>query len=285
MYARPLPQPAWLLLVAVASIVILLMLRPSQSATLLVSRWRPQPMITQPDQPAHHPNPPPPISGEAQPVAPVAEFDISVDEGLYADQRQELTDDLRQALAYVTERFGSGPSGRFTAAVLYDGGCALHGIAYTDIRTVQVYACPNIDRGRAVAIMAHEFVHQLEQDRYGPAHLSADLILSEGAATWGAGEYWLGPHSDFRSMVREQRANGLFYPLATHYNGLGIAAMNALYYQWASFVDFLITTYGREKFDRLYVSGHGAPGSADYAGVYGKGLDELEREWVAWLDG
>ena len=61
--------------------------------------------------------------------------------------------------------------------------------------------------------------------------------------------------------------------------------MNALYYEWASFVDFLITTYGREQFDRLYVSGGGgAPGGADYAGVYGKELHALEAEWIAWLD-
>lgn len=282
MYARDLPRPAWLIMVALASIFVILLLRPNQSATLLVSRWRQQPMITQPDQPAQHPNPPPlEITGAA---VPVDQFDISVADSLYSDQRPALNEDLQRALAYVITRFGSGPSGRFRAALLDDGGCALHGIAYTDVRSVQVYTCPDIGRDRAVAIMAHEFVHQLEQDRYGPAHLNADLILSEGTATWAAGEYWLGGQPDFRTYVREQRRAGLFYPLATHYNGLGVAAMNALYYEWASFVEFIINTYGREQFDRLYVSGHGAPGSADYVGVYGKGLDVLEREWQAWLD-
>jgi hypothetical protein len=132
--------------------------------------------------------------------------------------------------------------------------------------------------------MAHEFAHQLAQDRYGPAHLSADLILAEGVATWGAGEYWLSGQPDFRSFVRGQRAAGVFYPLATDYTGMGIGAMNALYYQWASFVDFLISSYGRAKFDQVYIAGQGAPGSADYRGVYGKQLDVLEQEWQAWLD-
>jgi hypothetical protein len=59
--------------------------------------------------------------------------------------------------------------------------------------------------------------------------------------------------------------------------------MNRLYYQWASFVEFLLETYGRERFDALYISGAQAPGSADYAGVYGKDLPTLEREWLAWL--
>jgi hypothetical protein len=283
MRSDTLPRPVWLLIIALVSILVLWATQPSRSSELLISRWRPEPMITQPDQPAEHPNPPPPaLSGAAQPVA--AELDLSVDAGLYDDQREQLASDLKQALAYVVERFGSGPTQRFRAAVLLDGGCGLHGIAYTDVRVVQTYSCPNIGRDRAVAIMAHEFVHQLEQDRYGPAHLSADLILSEGMATWGAGKYWLGGQPSFRSFVRDQRAGGLFFPLATDYSGRGIAAMNALYYQWASFVDFLISTYGRESFDKLYVSGSNEPGSADYAGVYGKGLDVLEREWVAWLD-
>jgi hypothetical protein len=32
------------------------------------------------------------------------------------------------------------------------------------------------------------------------------------------------------------------------------------------------------------VTGNRAPGSADYAGVYGKSLADLEQEWLAWLD-
>ncbi len=223
----------------------------------------------------------PSITGDA---LPVAQFDMIVDDGLYTDDRQALADDLKQALDYVTKRFGSPPSSRFNAMVARDASCGLHGVAYTEERTVQVSSCNDIARPRAVAIMAHEFVHQLAQDRYGPAHLSADLMLAEGVATWGAGKYWLGSQPDFRSYVRGQRDSGIFYALATDYTGKGIDAMNALYYQWASFVDFLIASYGREKFDHLYVTGHGTPGSADYRGVYDKDLGALEQEWQAWLD-
>lgn len=278
-----LPGPVRLLAVALVAIVVIVLLRPGPSSDRLISRWRPEPLLTQPDQPSQHPNPPP-VAAIVGVALPIEEFDLRVAEGLYDDQRAPLADELRRALAYVVARFGSSPAARFQAVVLRDDSCGLHGIAYTDVRSVQVYTCPRLGRERVVAIMAHEYVHQLAQDRYGAAHLNADLILSEGVATWAAGEYWLGGQPDFRAYVRGQRAAGLFYPLATSYRGLGVAAMNALYYQWASFVDFLIDAYGREKFDQLYVSGHGAPGSADYAGVYGKGLDELEREWAAWLD-
>jgi hypothetical protein len=289
MFARETSFNRYTLIVAAASVAILVVLwRPAAPSPKLVSRWQPQPMLTQPDQPQHLENPPVPasIEAEAQPLTGAgAGFDLSVDDGLYPSERDALAAELQQALEYVARRFGGGPSSRFQAALVADGGCGLHGLAYTDVRQVQTFTCNDIPRARAVAIMAHEFAHQLEQDRYGPAHLGADLILSEGTATWAAGEYWLSGAPDFRTFVRNQRAAGVHYPLATHYSGLGIGAMNALYYEWASFVDFLIATYGRAKFDQLYVSGGGAPGSADYAGVYGKSLDALEQEWLAWLDG
>lgn len=285
-YANERRLPLWVPLVALVSIVVLV-LPLLRSAPPPVSLWRGNSMLTerenQPapaDQPTPAPVPPPQINGDARPVA---QFDIAVDDGLYAGERAELDGDLHKALGYVSQRFGSGPSGAFKAVVSWDNGCGLHGIAYTEARSVQVFTCDSIARPRAVAIMAHEFVHQLAQDRYGPAHLSADMILLEGVATWGAGDYWLGGQPDFRSYVREQRRSGVFYPLATDYTTVDINGMNALYYQWASFVDYLIATYGRDKFDKLYVSGHSAPGSSDYAGVYGKGLDQLEQEWQGWL--
>ena len=270
MNARPLPSPLYLLLFAAVALAAALLLRPADERQP-ISRWRPGESAAAPA----------PIAAEAVPVGVVA---MQADDGLYAAERAELSAELDRALGYVSGRFGGALSGPVTAALLNEAGCGLSGIAYTDIRVVQVSTCQSIERGRAVAILAHELVHQLQQDRYGQPHLSADLILLEGMATWGAGEYWLGGHPDFRSYVRAQRDAGVLYPLATHYSGLGIGAMNALYYQWASFVEFLIQTYGRDRLDQVYVTGRGAPGSADYAAGYGKGLDELEREWLAWLD-
>ncbi|MDZ4719623.1 MAG: hypothetical protein SH847_14300 [Roseiflexaceae bacterium] len=269
-----LPTPVYALMVAAVSLVILGVLWWPRSTEPSFSPWT----RAMPQQQAM-------IRGAAQSVAidPGA-MELRVDDGLYTNERNELQTDLEQALAYVANRFGSGLNAPVTTSVILENGCSLHGVAYTDVRNVQVFTCDAITRGQAVAILAHEMTHQLAQDRYGPSHLHADLILSEGVATWAAGRYWLSGKPDFRTYVRDQRRNGVSYPLATHYAGLGVGAMNALYYQWASFVEFLINTYGRESFDRLYVSGAGDPGSADYAGVYGKGLPELELEWSAWID-
>ncbi|MEI7769914.1 MAG: hypothetical protein WCI67_08000 [Chloroflexales bacterium] len=222
------------------------------------------------------------LSGEYIPASD--ELDIVSAEGLFpAGDKEALAADLGRAPAYVSQRFGSGPSSRFSAYLGMEPGCGIHGIAYTTERTVQVYTCPDLPRARAVNILAHEFVHQLAQDRYGDRHLQADQILLEGVATWGAGDYWLGDKPSFAAFVRPWVVAGSTLPLATSYVGRPIGDMNTLYYEWASFVEFLIKAYSRDKFDALYVSGHSDPGSADYQGVYGKALDQLEAEWRSWV--
>jgi hypothetical protein len=268
-----LPHPIVTVLIALASITVLVMLW-GPSVTPASTRWS---GLARPTAGT--------ISAAmvAQPAATLP-IDLQIDAGLYPDQRDQLRTDLAITLGYVSARFGSGMQGRVTASFVQDDGCGLRGIAYTDVRNVQVFTCAGVSSNRAVAILAHEFVHQLAQDRYGPPHLHADLILSEGVATWGAGRYWLAGKPDFRSYVREQRRNGVSYPLAISYEGLGPGGMDALYYQWASFVEYLIGTYGRDSFDRLYVSGAGEPGSANYLGIYGKDLPTLEREWSVWLE-
>ncbi|NTU81095.1 MAG: hypothetical protein HGA45_17225 [Chloroflexales bacterium] len=211
---------------------------------------------------------------------------IVVADGLLSEQGQaSLVADLDQALQYVVRRFGSGPKGQINTYVGLEPACGLHGIAYTEVRTVQVFTCRELPVGRAVNILAHEYVHQLCHDRYGDLHLKADLVLVEGVATWGAGTYWLGGAPDFRTFVRPWLEKGEDIPLHESYVGLPVSDMNKLYYQWASFVEFLIDTYGREQFDRLYITGQNYPASSDYLGVYGKRFDELEVDWKAWVLG
>jgi hypothetical protein len=206
--------------------------------------------------------------------------------GLFDEQEQaRLRADIERALGYVVTRFGSAPLGPISAYLGLEPTCGLHGIAYTDVRTVQVFTCRDLPTSRVVSIAAHELVHQLCHDRYGEAHMRADLVLMEGVATWGAGAYWLGEAPSFRAFVRPWLARGEELPLGISYVGRSISDMNKLYYQWASFVEFLIEHEGRERFDALYVSGASAPASADYLGIYGRSFAELEAEWRAWVLG
>lgn len=225
---------------------------------------------------------PAPLLGTTLPVG--SSIDLTTADGLFNDdERAALAADLDAAMSYVVARFGTAPAGRISTLVGAEPGCGLHGIAYTDVRSVQVFTCRDLPTSRAVNILAHEFVHQLCHDRYGDAHLSADLILSEGAATWGAGKYWLGDAASFREFVRPWVAGGTAIPLSESYVGRPISDMNQLYYQWASFVEYLIETYGRDSFDRLYVTGQNYPASSDYLGVYNIPFDQLEADWKAWV--
>jgi hypothetical protein len=201
-----------------------------------------------------------------------------------ADQQQHLTTESEWALAYVSERFGHTPARPVTIAIQQAADCQLNGIAFTGQRQVQVFACPQTARDRVVNVLAHELVHQLAHDYYGDQHLQADMILLEGLATWGSGEYWLSGQPSFRTFVRQNYyETDKLLPLQTSYQGRSIDDMNMLYYEWASFVEYLLEAYGREKFDALYISGAQSPGSADYQGVYGKDLATLEQEWLIWL--
>lgn len=278
-------------LVGIPTFIIIIMITQWQPAsTPPIAAWQPTPLITQPDQAHRMSNPPTPvmqISARAQPVAD-GRFEVVVADTVYPGQLPAVQSAFAEAFSYVSGRFtGDTPLSAppFLASIALDPECELHGITYPDERIVQVFSCTDIALDRATAIMAHEFVHQLEYDRYGPPHLNADVILSEGVATWAAGRYWLGGQADFRSFVRAQRQRGTLLPLATNPAEHGPATLNALYYQWASFVEFLLQRDGRAAFDRLYLTGDFAPGSSDYAGIYGKTLDELEREWLTWLDG
>lgn len=226
---------------------------------------------------------PVPVSGD---IHQRDQVHVTTEEAIYSSEIQMgLVDDIESSMVYVSNRFGSGLTSPVQVYVGKEPNCNLNGLAYTDQRLVQVFTCSSLPSDRTVNILAHEFVHQLAHDRYGPPHLQADLILSEGVATWGAGKYWLGDAQSFTDFVRHYygTSSDSLLPLNTSYVGRPVSDMNKLYYQWASFVEFLLDTYGREQFDALYVTGSNAPGSADYPGIYGKPLGVLEQEWKKWL--
>lgn len=218
-------------------------------------------------------------------------FTLELDPILYPGQEAELRAWIDQALATAAARFvGSDGSLRRLALqpiniyVTNDVRCGLRGHALTEGRNLQVFTCNTIAPSRAVAILAHEVVHQLAYDYYGPREIQDDLILVEGLATWGAGPYWLGGHTSFRSYAAGLRRQGFAYDLDQGFSFDDVAAMNGQYYQWASFVEFLIERNGHAAFDQLYTTGNGAMGSADYRGVYNADLATLQREWLAWLN-
>jgi hypothetical protein len=202
----------------------------------------------------------------------------------------ELAPDFEEAIERVGLRLRAQLSGR--VAISFEppqsGPCALRGLTRSHERMIQLYYGPDTSRQLILPIVAHELAHELQHDYYGwDAHRRSDTILLEGQATWASADY--SRDADGRptwaSAAEQALAQGQLLPLATDLaRDCRRTTRNAAYTGWASFVDFLIVTYGRERFDRLYRSEGGrAPGSADYAGVYGKALAVLDQEWRVWL--
>lgn len=272
--------PRWLRPAGVVLIVLLL---------VVVVRQREQrPIISSLDiQPAATPRRPAETgSGDRQPAATTAHLRIYTGAGSYDKTvAASLAPPLEEALAYAEQRTGLALARPIN--VVFDRrpqACGLDAAAYTATRTIMLYACSDTPTRRAVNILAHEYVHQLAHDRYGEQHLEADLILSEGFATWGAGRYWLGSYRSFHDFVQAEYGAHLL-PLATDPRaGVPIATLNQLYYQWASFVEWVRATHGQAAFDQLYVTGATRrPGSAGYQAVLQTGLADAEQQWHAWL--
>lgn len=211
--------------------------------------------------------------------------------GLTARAVQALAMDAEAAIQRMAPLAGGELTGR--VAISFEapqsGPCALRGLTLSNQRTIRLYYAPGTDRARVSGILAHELFHQLQHDAYGERdHRKADVILLEGMAAWGTAAFFQTPDGEpqYRARVREALRAGELLPLTTSLErDCRTTTRNNIYNQWASFVEYLERTYGRARLDAAYRSSTGRPaGSADYRGVYGKPLADLEREWRAWVE-
>jgi hypothetical protein len=232
--------------------------------------------------------PAPPLRGEL--ATRTAHLDIYRLEGSVPITRLlELAPRFEEAIGRVGARMGAELAGRVALRFepAQNGACAVRGLTMSHDRTIRMFYGPDTAPERLLAVAAHEFAHELQHDYYGwPAHQRSDTILLEGQATWASGDYALGDNRrpEWATRAEQALAAGQLLPLTADLEAdCRTTTRNSAYTGWASFVDFLMT-FGRERFDKLYRSSAArAPGSADYAGVYGKSLDQLDHEWRQWL--
>ena len=114
------------------------------------------------------------------------------------------------------------------------------------------------------------------------------MNLIEGFANWASLRYWSAwqGYASFDDVVRGYLADGRFVPLDNPPADCTIVARDVVYNERASFVGYLIGTYGLDRF--LEVSGQVVAFRrptlyfiADYEGVYGKSFATLLAEWTA----
>lgn len=210
--------------------------------------------------------------------------------GLDTEAIHWISEQAEQAIATGTAKMGThGLNGRI--AIRFEpaltGPCAYRGLTLSNERTILLYYDPGTNPMRVVSILAHEFIHQLQQDYYGAPHLVSDTILLEGMATWGSSDYFLTEDGEpyYHVNAKEALRTNALLPLTTDLDAdCRTTTRNSIYDQWASFFEYLLVTYGRDKIDAVYVDSRGrAPGSANFQGVFGKSLAELEADWITWL--
>lgn len=209
---------------------------------------------------------------------------------LTAEEILALSTAVEQSIASGSSLLGSNLTGR--VALRFEpeqhGPCAIRGLTLSNERTIYMYYAPGSNLWNIEAILAHEFVHQLQHDYYGPQHhLRSDVILLEGMAVWGSSPYYQDANGQprYHAFAKQAMHEGILLPLTTSLDAdCRTSTRNFIYDQWASFVEYLLITYGRERLDAVYADSTGRPaGSANYLGVYGKSLEQLESDWVAWL--
>ncbi len=232
--------------------------------------------------------PAPALAGEL--IISTTRLDLyRIEGGLTITALLDLAPQFEQAIDRVGERMGAHLSGRVALSFepAQRGPCALRGLTLSHQRIIRLYYAPETPEQRVLAIVAHELAHELQHDYYGwLAHQKSDLILMEGQATWASGDYTLDSQGQpsWQSAAELALAKGELLPLDINLEAdCRTPTRNSAYTGWASFVAFLLRA-GREHFDALYRSGRGhRPGTADYTGIYGKRLHDLDQDWRLWL--
>ncbi len=210
--------------------------------------------------------------------------------GLSAADIRTLSSAVEEAIASGATMLGTSLHGRM--AIQFEpaqtGPCAIRGLTLSGERTIRMFYEPGFDLRRIQVILAHEIIHQLQHDYYGAsAHLQSDVILLEGMAVWASNPYYRDTTNRpyYHTTVEAKRDTNRMLPLTLSLEAdCRTTTRVSIYDQWASFTEYLLIRYGRERFDAVYSDSRGRPaGSANYTGVYGKSLTELEAEWLTWL--
>lgn len=174
------------------------------------------------------------------------------------------TNDMRDAVLYIQDWAG--------------------GVAFTEYNIILMGVPPSLADTWGRDVVPHELAH-LVVAQFGRSCLggSRPTWLDEGLAVYAEGE----PSSDISGPIERGIAENSFEPLrslngsfSAHGPEAGIA-----YSQSYSVVDYLLTTYGRDKMQQLILTlaeGKGYDEALEI--VYGFNIDGLEQEWRTALN-
>ena len=156
----------------------------------------------------------------------------------------------------------------------YAGGSMV--ISYTD---------RNYSGGRIEEVLTHEAIHLLDQQISINSRL---IFLAEGLAVWGSGGHYKPEELSPRAAALV--ATGRYIPLHQIIDNFYPVQHEIGYLEAGAFVQYLVDTYGWEKFKQLYSRQQASNDGSDAERLsqslqveYGKSLEQIEQEWLTML--
>ncbi len=177
--------------------------------------------------------------------------------------------------------------------------CPPRGLAAPRPPRIFIYADDGTSKEQILGVLAHEVGHILIAERFQ----DVPRALNEGLTTWASARSftpWLG-YPSLDAAVQSHVANGTYLPLHENYHLTDIypgeeegtsenciARRETLYVEWASFLGYLIEQHGMEKLETLIETVPDPERTeegtvvipADFEGVYGSSLNQLEAAWL-----
>lgn len=177
------------------------------------------------------------------------------------------------------------------------GNCAPRGTTFHEQQPlILIFANQDTSKEQILAVFAHELGHVFIYQKY--ENLS-DVALNEGMATWAAGDYWKAWKGvDFNVGVRSYITDKTFLPLFQNFDMSKayddvpgcITHRDILLTELASFIDYLIQSYGLEQLSALFnirqpdsVTSQRIVYPPNFKDIYELELNQLEYEWLRTL--
>lgn len=244
---------------------------------------------------------------ERELAAETEHFRFYSQDGYFPVEIDWLVEQAEVVYGYVSDRLdGAQVENKIELAFTQPDqrACPVRGLAsHARAPQVLLYADENTPRDYLLAVLAHEVGHAIPSEGF-PGGLPDELALTEGLATWASGKYW-DAWKNVRSihqLVHGYVQAGEYEPIHQNVDLQGIypwqddagpdclVRRDKVYSEWGSFLGYLIGQYGWEDAHRLFTSRVETRGDQrieyppDYVGIYGKALNQLEFDWLSWLE-
>ena len=193
---------------------------------------------------------------------------------------------------YVSMRTGISVEGFILVIVrpAMDMACPFRGRGSAD--TIELFGDSSWSREQWLGVFAHELGHVLQfRGSPGVGYLGGQF--AQGYASWAGGRYWtdMQAYSSMHAAVRDYLVRETFLPLSTpaefadpgESDGAAdcIARRDIVLTEWASLIEYLVETYGREDFyARAVAALQSGRSVVDYVGIFGRSFEQIEADWL-----